>query len=211
MPRGPALAIAIATVLLSAPSPGRADDPRMAIQPGKGPSPIPVKRTDEKGVVSGGVMESMVAHVKHVDLSKREVTLRGPGGRVETFEAGPEVKNLEKLEVGDRVSIRYRVGVVLRLQPPGEESAAPEVSNQVQRTGKGDVLAGTETLRVRTTMTVASIDTASRVVTLQAKDGKTYLVEAGPDVALDAVKVGDRFTATYSAALAVSVEPTYRE
>jgi hypothetical protein len=42
-------------------------------------------------------------------------------------------------------------------------------------------------------------------------DGKTYAVKAGPNVALDLVKVGDRFTATYSAATAVSVEPVNRK
>jgi hypothetical protein len=212
MPSRPALAAAVVVAaLMSAPFPGRGDDPRMAIQPEKGPQPITVDRTDEKGVVSGGRVESMTANVKSIDLAKREVTLHGPGGRVETIQAGPEVKNLEKLEVGDRVTIRYRAGLVLRLQPPGAEDAAPEASNKLQRTGRGDVLAGTETVRARATVTVASLDAASRVVTLQGADGKIYLVKAGPDIALDRVKVGDRFAATYSAALAVSVEPIHRE
>jgi hypothetical protein len=200
MPSRPALVAAVAAALLSAPFPSRGDDPRMAIQPQKGPLPITVDRTDEKGVVSGGRVESMTAHVKAIDLAKREVTLHGP-----------EVKNLEKLEVGDRVTIRYRAGLVLRLQPPGGDDAAPEASSDVQRVGRGDALAGTQTVRARATITVAAIDAASRVVTLQGADGKTYLVKAGPDIALDRVKVGDKFTATYSAAMAVSVEPTLRE
>ena len=44
-------------------------------------------------------------------------------------------------------------------------------------------------------------------MTLKGTDGKTYAVKAGPNVALDRVKVGDKFTATYSSAMAVSVEP----
>jgi hypothetical protein len=211
MPSRPALAAAVAAALLSAPFPGRADDPRMAVQQAKGPQPITVDRTDEKGVVSGGRVESMVAHVKSIDLARREVTLHGPGGRVETIQAGPEVKNLEKLQVGDRVTIRYRAGLVLRLQPPGTEDATPQASNEVERTGRGDVLAGTETVRARATVTVVSLDAASRVVTLQGADGRTYLVKAGPDIALDRVKVGDKFAATYSAALALSVEPIHRD
>jgi hypothetical protein len=211
MPSRPALAAAVAAALLSAPLPGRGDDPQMAIQPKKGPPPITVNRTDEKGVVSGGRVESMTANVKSIDLAKREVTLHGPGGRVETIQAGPEVKNLERLQVGDRVTIRYRAGLVLRLQQPGADDAAPETASKLQRTGQGDVLAGTETVRARATVTVVSLDAASRVVTLRGADGKTYLVKAGPDVALDRVKVGDKLAATYSAALAVSVEPIHRE
>ena len=36
-------------------------------------------------------------------------------------------------------------------------------------------------------------------------------VKAGEGVSLDRVKLGDRFRATYSAAMAVSVNPVYRE
>jgi hypothetical protein len=211
MPSRPAFAAAVIAALLSVPSPGRGDDPRMIIQPEKGAAPITVKPTDEKGVVSGSVLESMTAHVRHIDLAKREVTLHGPEDRIETIEVGPEVKNLEKLEVGDRVTIRYRAGLVLRLQPPDGTDATPEVTNDVQRTGRGDVLSGNEVVRARATMAVTSVDAATRLVTLQGPGGKTYSVKAGPDIALDRVKVGDRFTATYSAAMAVSVEPTYRE
>jgi hypothetical protein len=107
------------------------------------------------------------------------------------------------------VIIRYRAGLVLRLQPSGAEGAAPQASKKLERTGRGDVLAGTETLRARAT--VASLDAASKVVTLQGADGKTYLVKAGPDIPLDRVKVGDKFAATSSAALAGSVEPIHRE
>jgi len=210
MPSRPALA-ALVSALLFAPVPGRGEDPQMAIHPQKAPPSITLDRTDEKGVVSGGRVESMMAHVRSIDYTRREITLHGPGGRVETVEVGPEVKNLERIEVGDRVNIRYREGLVLRFQPPGREDAAPEVSKDVQRTGRGDVLSGTETVRARGTVTVTAIDAASRAVTLQGPGGKTHVVKAGPDVALDRVKVGDKFAATYSAAMALSVEPVRRE
>jgi hypothetical protein len=72
----------------------------MAIPPEKGPQPITVDRTDEKGVVWGGRVERMTVHVKSVDLAKREVPLPGPRGRVETVRAGPEVKDLETSRPG---------------------------------------------------------------------------------------------------------------
>jgi hypothetical protein len=203
--------LAVIAALMSASFLARADDPSMALQPKKGPAPIPVEKTKEQGVVSGGRIGEMTAHVKAIDLAKREVTLRGPEGRVETVVAGPEVKNLERLEVGDRVNIRFREGLVLRLQPPGAGDVAAEGSEKVERTGRGDVSAGVETTRARATVTVAAIDLASRVVTLQSAEGKTYVVKVGPDIALERVKVGDRFTATYSAALAVSVEPVHAD
>jgi hypothetical protein len=198
-----------AIAMLLATLPVRADDPPRTLQTKKARPAITLDRTDEKGVVSGGRVVNVTANVKAVDLATREVTLHGSGGRVETIRVGPEVKNLEKLERGDRVNIRYREGLVLRVQAPGGEDVAPEVEKKVERTGVGDVLSGSETVRARETLAVDAIDAAARVVTLRGPDGKTYVVKAGPNVALDRVKVGDRFTATYSAATAVSVEPVH--
>lgn len=205
LPTFAAIALLVATV------PVHADDPPRALQAKKERPVITLDRTDEKGVVSGGRVVSVTANVRAVDLARREVTLHGSGGRVETIRVGPEVKNLEKLQRGDRVNLRSREGLVLRIQAPGGEDVAPEIQTKVERTGVGDVLSGTETVRARETLVVASIDVAARTVTLRGPDGKTYAVKAGPSVALDLVKVGDRFTATYSAATAISVEPVIRK
>jgi len=108
-----------AIAMLLATLPVRADDPPRSLQTKKARPAITLDRTDEKGVVSGGRVVNVTANVKAVDLATREVTLHGSGGRVETIRVGPEVKNLEKLERGDRVNIRYREGLVLRVQAPG--------------------------------------------------------------------------------------------
>lgn len=207
----PVLVPVAAALLLLLPARARAEDPRMVLQPKEAPKAIVVDRTSEPGVVTGSRMETLKAHVKSIDLARREITLHVAGGGEETFKVGPEAKNLEILQVGDRVTIRYRVGVVVRLQAPGREDVAPEVSNDLEPGGRGKVLSGTEKVQARATMTVASIDGASRIVALRGPEGRTYRVQAGPDVQLDRLKVGDKVTATYSAALAVSVEPTYQE
>lgn len=200
-----------AAVLLLATLPARAEDPARALQPAKGAPVLTLDRTDEAGVVSGGRLVNVTAHVRSVDLSKREVTLHGDGGRVETLRVGPEMKNLERLQRGDRVRIRYREGLVLRLQAPGDADVVPDVQKKVDRTGVGDVLSGSETVRARETLVITAIDPAGRLVTLRGPDAKPYTVKAGKDVALERVKVGDRFTATYSASTVLSVEPVYRE
>jgi len=202
--------VAIALLLASLPARGEAP-PTRAVQPEKAPPVVTLDRTDEKGVVSGGRTVDVMANVKSVDLAARTVTLRGSQGRVENLKVGPEVTNLEKIETGDRVRIRFREGLVLRFQAPGTPDVAPEVDKKVAKTGVGDVLSGNETVRVRETVAITAIDAAARTVTLLGPDGKPHVVKAGPDVALDRVKVGDRFTATYSSATAVTVEPVYRQ
>lgn len=210
MPRRRLLAAIAVLTLFATPSTGRSEDAGMVVRRAKGPLPITVDPTDEEGVLSGKLVEDMAARVKSVDLTKREITLSGSGGRVETMKAGPEVKNLEKLERGDRVSIRYRGGLVLRPLAEGEAATSPDVKKDLKGTGQGDILSGTETVRARVTVTVAAIDPATRLVTLKGPEGKTVPVKMGPAVALDRFKVGDRFTATYSAAMAVAVQPIYK-
>ena len=206
-----ALALSAVAASLLAPPVVRGDDPRMAVTAEKGPPVVTLEKTKEAGVVSGSVQDSFTAHVKSVDLAKREVVLDAGGGRVQTVVAGPEVKNLERLQRGDRVSIRYRAGLVLRLKGEDAAPSAPEVSKELKRTGVGDELSGTEIVRARAVLAVVGVDPATKIVTLEDASGRRYRVKAGEGVSLDQVKAGDRFAATWSAAMAVSVDPVYRE
>ncbi len=206
-----ALALSVVAASLLVPPAGRAEDPRMAVTGQKGPPLVTLEKTNEAGVVSGSVQDDLVAHVKSVDYAKREVVLDAGKGRVQTVVAGPEVRDLEKLQRGDRVRIRYRAGLVLRLKGDDAVTTAPEVSKELKRTGAGDALSGTEVVRARAVLSVVAIDPATKVVTLKDADGREYRVKAGTGVSLDHVKAGDRFAATWSAAMAVAVDPVYRE
>ncbi len=203
----PALTALLLTAAIAATA--RADDPRPVLQPEGTQVPIVIDGTDEQGVVSGTRTGAVVAHVRAIDYGGRELTLHAEDGRVQKFHVAPEVRNLERINVGDRVNLRFREGLVLRYQPAGQEDATPEARNEVTPRGKGDVLAGTEVIRTRGTVTVTAVDPAARTTTLRGSDGKVWVVKAGPGLGMEKVKVGDRFIATYSAALAVSVDPVY--
>jgi hypothetical protein len=206
-----ALALSAVAASLLAPPAARGDDPGMALRGEKGPPLVTLEKTNEPGVVSGSVQDSITAHVRSVDLATRQVVLNAGNGRVQTVVAGPEVKNLERLQRGDRVSIRFRAGLVLRLKGGDTATSAPEVSKELKSTSLGDELSGTEVVRARAVLSVVGIDPATKIVTLADADGRKYQVKAGQGVSLDHVKAGDRFTATWSAAMAVSVDPVYRE
>ena len=55
------------------------------------------------------------------------------------------------------------------------------------------------------TVTITSIDSATRVVQFQDGDGNQYQVRAGPTLSLEKVKVGDRLLATYVEAVAITL------
>jgi len=51
-----------------------------------------------------GELEVVTATVDKVDLSTREVTLKGVDGRLETVRVGPEARNLGQVKAGDVVA-----------------------------------------------------------------------------------------------------------
>jgi hypothetical protein len=202
-------AVLALAVLAPAPFAARAEDLGMAVRPQEGNRIVTVEKTDEAGVLSGTRTEVTSAHVRSVDLAKREVTLHVSDGKVEVVKAGTELKNLEKLDRGDRVQMKFRGGLVLRRLAPGDAGSAPDVSKEMKDTGIGDILSGVETVRGHFTGTVSAVDPASRVFTITGKDGKPYSAKAGASVPTDGIRVGDRFAVTFSAAIAVTVDPTY--
>jgi hypothetical protein len=200
----------VALALLASPLLAAADDARMALRPDDGSPPITVDKVDAQGVFSGGTAGSVTGNVRSIDRAARKVVLHA-GDRVETLDVGPEVKNLERLNVGDRVSIRYRVGLVLHPLAAGEVADPPEASKQGKRTGTGDVLSGSEVVRGRTVATVETVDAATRSVTLKAADGAVVHLKVAPGLPLDRFQAGGRFRATYSAGMAATVDPVYRD
>ena len=202
-------AVLALAVVIPAPFTARGEDLGMAVRPQEGNRIVTVEKTDEAGVLSGTMTEVTSARVRSVDLERREVTLHVSDGKVETVKVGPEVKNLEKLDRGDRVQMKFRGGLVLRRLVPGDDGAAPEVKKEEKNTGMGDLLGGVEVVRGHFAGTASAVDPTTRVFTITGKDGKPYSARAGASVPADGIKAGDRFAVTFSAALAVSVDPTY--
>jgi Cu/Ag efflux protein CusF len=71
-----------------------------------------------KGALPGGQMVRTVrltATVDAIDYKSRRVALRGPKGNVVALAVSPEVKDLERVAAGDRVSIVYSEAIALEM------------------------------------------------------------------------------------------------
>jgi len=176
--------------------PARADD-----------QPMTVEKTTVKGTAAGGSVEQVTGTIESVNMDTREVAIKGPKGNVETVKAGPEVKNLDKIKVGDKVVVRFYRGVALTYMPPDQAPAPTEVSGAVETAPKGGTPGGEAVATVRGTVTVKTIDMKTRVVTLVGPQGGVYRVKAGKDLKIDKLKVGDKIYAVYQEGLAIGVEP----
>jgi hypothetical protein len=162
--------------------------------------------------VSGVYRENQVtrsATVTKIDMDKRLVTLDDGSGKSVIIKAGPEVKNLPQLKVGDVVNATYYESIAYEVHKPGTLSdtstqAASGVASAPPGSKPGAIAADI----VRITATIVSIDKSTPSVTLRTQDGELVAVKVLHPEKLDEVAVGDVAEIFLSQAVAITVEPT---
>ena len=174
-------------------------------------SPLHAQQTQEAmpGAVVAKVT-TMLATVVDVDKATRMVTLRSDDGREQTIKAGPEVRNFDQIEKGDKVSAEYHESMAIFARKA--EAAAGAASPKTATYGTanlaplGDKPGGLITDVTEVTTTVQEIDYAKRQVTLMGPSGKPRVITVSDRVEnLEAVKKGDEVIVRYTEALAISV------
>ena len=157
------------------------------------------KFTDSRTVTATAVVQA-------IDLNTREVTLRGEDGRVFTFIAGDQVKNLPQVRVGDTVKATYTESIAIEVKRV--DGGTPDLS--VAATGgsaaPGERPAGNVARTVTVSAVIVAIDRTTNRVTLRGPSGNERVVQARDPKNLDNVQVGDLVSATYTESLGISVE-----
>jgi Cu/Ag efflux protein CusF len=155
------------------------------------------KTFNEKMVVATGTVES-------IEAASRTITLKKPDGTVVTIFAGPDVKRLEEVKVGDKITARYYENVVIRVKRPGE----PDVDTAAKTTTPSkQVLPGGTRAQQRTiTATITAIDMNAPSITFTGPNGWKYSSAVQDKAALAKVKVGDKVDIVWTEALLVSLE-----
>jgi len=162
------------------------------------------KPVDKPGI-STSELVTISATVEAIDLATRQVTLRGPDGKLVTLQVSEAARNLDQVEIGDIVETEYYESVALFVQAASGKPEA-EVTTAAARTPLGDKpgmgVADTVTL----TATVTAIDHDTRMVTLQGPEGNTLTTRVDEGVArLNEVKQGDQVVVRYTRAVAITV------
>ena len=149
-------------------------------------------------------MKTETATVEAVELQSRTITLKRPDGTFVTTTAGPDIKRLDEVKIGDTVTARYYENLVIRLKQPGD----PEVDNRVTgTTGSGQELPGGTRAKQKTiTATITDIDMETPTVTFTGPNGWRYTSKVQDKAALAKVKVGDKVDIVWTEALLVSIE-----
>jgi hypothetical protein len=158
--------------------------------------------------VEDQILVTATATVQELDVEKREMTLKGPLGDVSTLIVAPEVKRLNEIKVGDKVTAKYYVSVAGELREPTEE----EKKNPIivvagkAKAPKTSAPAAGEVNIIRVVATVEGLERPTRLLVLKGPRGKYMSVRARDVKRLEKLHLGDTIVVTFTEALAISVE-----
>ena len=149
---------------------------------------------------------TITATVVAIDAAQRQVTLKGPKGKVVPLTVGPDVRNLEQVKVGDRVAVRYLEALSLTLKKDGKELRSSTKASDAARAKAGERPGGMVAEQTTVTADVIAVNPKAHTVTLRGPKQEVDLYVADPEQ-LKLIKVGDQIEAVYTEALALSVKP----
>jgi len=158
-----------------------------------------------KGVAMQAAKAS--AKVEAIDKANRTVTLKMANGESRTITAGPDVRNFDQIKVGDTLTIKYLEALAIELKKDGKAVAGRSEVKSLERADPGKKPGGMATREITAVADVVNVDTHKKVVTV--KNGKGELIDLNirdPEQ-LKLVKKGDQIQATYTEAVAISLEP----
>jgi Cu/Ag efflux protein CusF len=149
--------------------------------------------------------ESVSATVDAIDQTTRRVTLREADGTLLTFTAGPDVRNLAQVKVGDVVTLSHTVALVLELKKTTGGIRERVETEGGMRTAPGQMPGAVMAREIRVVADVTKIDSKNKTVTLRGPKRSMKLRVDDPKQ-LAGIKVGDQVEATFIDAVAVTVE-----
>ena len=157
-----------------------------------------------KAVVAQTVKAS--ATVTALDKTTRDITLKGPQGNLMTVTAGPEVKNFDKLKVGDTVDMQYVEALTLELKKGGGLVVGRTGEAGAAGAKPGASPAGVIGRQVTIVADVIATDPAKQTVTLEGPKHTVDLRIPDPEQ-FKRIAKGDQVEAEFTQAFAVAIEP----
>ena len=157
-------------------------------------------------------VQTISATVARIDAKQRLVELK-KGDEVRTIQVPAEVRNFDKIKVGDEVAVTYYEGLAAEFKkkgtgtPIGTVDATTGTARMPEGSGRPGAAVGN---RVKTTVVIESVDKATHSVTFTGPAGMTRTVDVVDPKAqkfISELKKGDEVELTYVEALAVTVEP----
>ena len=146
------------------------------------------------------------AKVVAIDKATRTVTLKGPQDKALDVVAGDEVKNFERIRVGDLVKARYVQSLALELRKTRAIGDLTERSGSTQAK-PGEQPGAAAVHQIIALAEVTDVDPQKGTITLKGPRGNIVDLDVRNPDQFKVVKKGDQVDVIYTEAMAVSVEP----
>ena len=155
------------------------------------------------------VLLNYTGTITDIDYPNREMTLKGPEGRLETFFVDKAVQRFNEAKVGDKVSMDYCLGVSAEVRnPTAEEKQNPlVVLDTAGKTGPEAAPAAYDVRRIRAVVTIESLDRKAQTVTVKGPRGKYFTTRVADPARFERVRIGDTILMTFTEATAISLKP----
>lgn len=163
----------------------------VATAPGKGLAAQSIKTT---------------ATITAIDAASRMVKLKRQDGKEVSLVLSDEVRNFDKLKVGDRVTAEYTQALALELRKGGGGTPAVGGGEALKRSQPGQKPGGQAVREVSVLADVVEVDAKKKLVTLKGPQGNLVDLAVEDPEQLKNIKKGDQVQALYSESLAIKVE-----
>jgi len=142
------------------------------------------------------------ATVVGIEPTVNGVTLRRASGEFVNVDVNPNVGDVRRLALGDKLDITYTRALLLRAEKIGSEGIRSRVDTE---TTTPAVKGATTTIhRVQVVATVVSVDPANQELVLRGPT-RTVILQMSSGVLLENLKAGDDVRAEYVESTAVQV------
>ena len=200
--KGTSALLCSAWIALACPGTAIAQDTK----PAQEPKPAAITVLEDASPVMYGRSAKIKATVEALDLDARDITLKGPKGRLITLRVEERVRNLPQVQVGDEIVVRYHesVGLQLRRLEMGESVPYEETTTAAAETVQSQTPGAARQFTVAAY--VEAVSPREKTVTLRGPDGNLFDIYVRDLSLLESLTAGDDVVATYTEAAAVSIE-----
>jgi hypothetical protein len=157
------------------------------------------------GQAAAMAVVTVSATVEAVDPATRTVSLKGPKGNVVDVVAGEEVRNFDQIRKGDKLTVKYAEALTLELRKDGKPVGRSE-TEAMKRSQPGQKPGGAARRDVTIVADVVGVDAAAKKVSLKGPKGNVVDLNVQDPEQLKLIKKGDKVEATYTQALAISMQ-----
>ena len=166
----------------------------------------PVAVADTMDPVAGGAATTeLTGTVAVVNTESRLMTLETPSGKFEVLHVPPEVKRIDEIKIGDKVTISETEAVLVDIDKGGSAGSMGSEFKQDMERAPGEKPAGTMVDTLKIYGKVEAVDKAASKVTVRGPK-ETVTLSVKNAALLDDLAPGDGVVATYIRVISGMVE-----